>query len=221
MNSLKINNKDFYWIRKELEEAYKSLSKKEQVIFDKKSLKFPILYPLDALQATEDDDSVFVVYIDNNKVILFDDIEELFSIGILNRNTIIFNGNYTSLSECIFFISSNVNDGSSKKDHTYSLIEVKFSFLEKKINRYNFLQKCYSSIVKSKVLNKGSEHDSSHYMENIVYKWSENNVKIKLYIDDYSAYGWCFDITSENQNDSVLYAVKIINFLIMQFITKH
>lgn len=217
MNSLKINNKDFYWIREELEEAYKSLSKKEQIFFDKKRLKFPILYPLNTLQATKEDDSVFVVYIDDRKVILFDDIEELFSVGILEQNSIVFNGNYTTLSECISFISSNVNDNSGKKDHSYGLIEIKFSFLEKEINRYDFLQKCYSSIIKSKVLNKGFEHGSSHYIENIVYKWAENNVKIKFYIDDYSEYGWCFDIFSENQNDSVLYALKILDFLMKNY----
>jgi len=107
MNSLKVNNKDFNWIKKELEEAYNCLLTKEKIIFDKNSLKFPILYPLNELQITKEDDSVFVVYIDNEKVILFDDIEELFSVGMLSQNMISFNGNYTGLSECITCISND------------------------------------------------------------------------------------------------------------------
>jgi len=181
MHTLDISIADYTWIEEEIYDAYKNLSKKEKVFFNTYRLKKPIIYKLAKFLITDEDDSFFVVLIYNMQVILFDDIEELFSIGIINEDILNYSGTYTSLSECIQKIDSkDIKDSNNKY-----FIEIKFQSKKLFANKLNKLEDYKKLINQSNILGKSIEHDSVHYIENIYYKWMKNDIKIKLYIDDY------------------------------------
>jgi hypothetical protein len=97
-----IDNKDYQWLKAEISKEYTQLSDDNKEFFDKYKLKKPKPYRLK--EPTIYDDSMFVILSYKNNVILFDDIEELFSVGKLEDNQLLFDGNFTSLNENINYL---------------------------------------------------------------------------------------------------------------------
>jgi len=55
---------------------------------------------------TQYDDSMFVVFLKNDDVLLYDDIEELFAVGKLRDNKLSFSGNFTSLNDAVKYMQN-------------------------------------------------------------------------------------------------------------------
>ena len=98
-----ITDDDYLWIKKEVSEEYSLLTDKEHNFFDKYKFISPKLYELEF--PTHDDNAMFVVLKYKDFIILFDDIEELFSVGKINdKNKLLYNGTFTRLGDCIRYI---------------------------------------------------------------------------------------------------------------------
>ena len=84
----------------------------------------------------------------------------------------------------------------------FNLIEVKFES-KKSFNKKILELKFYAELITKLTLDKYVEHDSVHYIKNIYYQWKQEDLKMKLYIDDYSKNGLCIDITSNNLKEMI------------------
>jgi len=104
MKSKYITNEDNTWVENEINQEYMYLSEENKSFFNKFKLDKIVPYPL--INPTIDDDCMFIILIYNDHVVLFDDIEELFSVGKLENNKLVFNGNFTSLEENINYLKN-------------------------------------------------------------------------------------------------------------------
>ena len=91
--------------------------------------------------------------------------------------------------------------------------EIKIKYLKEKTNLLIELKAVESLITDSKILGKAIEHDSVHYVEYIYFKWQIDELKVKLYIDDYSQNSLCFDISSLTAKISSDVTTKIVKLL--------
>jgi len=80
------------------------------------------------------------------------------------------------------------------------MIEIIFKASEN-INKYIELKKYAQLISDLNIFGKGVEHDSTHYLENTYFKWEKDDLKVKLYWNDYDIHTFCLDILLNEKRD--------------------
>lgn len=93
------------------------------------------------------------------------------------------------------------------------MIEIKFKTNKLFKKRIVELEYYKNLITQANILGKDTMHDSVHYIEHTYFKWVKDDIKIKLYIDDYSENSLCLDILSDNQEENNIISQKLVKLL--------
>ena len=200
-----INKKSFIYYRKSIDDYFEQSIEYKKI---RKDNKFNLLIKtLEEYSFALEDDWLLVdkiIGLDIKKAYSF--LEEIKNILLNSEDNEIEN----QLIDTYKKIEKNSNKMISKK---YSLVEIKFQPKKDFINQLIKLEYYTILLTNSKILGEGIEHDSIHYIEFTYYKWIKGDVKVKLYIDDYSENGLCFDISSNSQEKCNEVSKKLIKLL--------